>query len=279
MQAEVLRPSRREDLPALVELWQLAFGDTQEYIRGFFDLVDDPERVLVLEQGGRVQAMACWLVTPLVRPDGREERAAYLYAVATRPERRGEGCGVRLLDYARRRLGELGFVWLTTVPARPELHGFFARGGFVEGLSLARATLIPDGGEEARVEQVGPEEYGRLRRAALAGRARVEYEPMALAYQQHACALSGGGLYRVDEGCACVERSWDGRVVVKELLAEAGGEQRAVNALARLHPAPDYEVRTPWPGPGERVDFAMVLPLCPQGAWPGPDTYLGLAFD
>ncbi len=62
------RTSVKEDIPALRELWKLAFGDSESYIDNFFDTYYRPERVLVLEDGGAVRSMTAWFDTSLVVP-------------------------------------------------------------------------------------------------------------------------------------------------------------------------------------------------------------------
>lgn len=275
---EQLRISHHRDLPRLRELWQLAFGDEEDYMDGFFHGYWQPERVLVLEEAGRVQAMTAWFDMPVVTGDGCRYPAAYLYAVATHPDCRGRGLAHKLLAFAGQWLAQRGFACLTTVPARPDLHPFFASNGFLEGYTLARAGLVPGAGPCAGLAEVEPEQYNALRRAFLSGRGYVDYSREAMAYQQGACRLSGGGLYRVDgAGCACVEMSGD-TAFIKELLVDPERVAPAVNALAARHPAERYQLRTPWPGPGERVPFAMYRWLA-DGGEIGPDDYLGLAFD
>lgn len=275
-----LRVSRTRDVPRLRELWRLAFGDGQEYTNHFFDCYYTPERMLVLEGDGAVQAMMAWFDMPLVCADGTTIPAAYLYAVATHPDMRGRGYAGQLLSFAARWLGQRGFACLTTVPARPDLHVFFGRNGFEENFAHARQGLIPGGGD-ARLERVDGEQYGRLRERFLAGCAHVAYRPEALAYQEGVCRLCGGGFYCVEgEGCACVERGEDGLVVVKELLVASDRYGRAADALAKAHPAIRYEVRAPWPGEGERVPFGMIRWLSPAPAgWDSRVAYMGLAFD
>jgi len=90
-----MRTATMADRPRLRELWQIAFGDSDAYIDCFFAACPDPERVLVLEDAGGVQAMTAWFDMPLVSEDGRQWPSAYLYAVATHPDCRGkvmQGC-------------------------------------------------------------------------------------------------------------------------------------------------------------------------------------------
>ena len=84
-----LRTSEQRDVPALKELWKLAFGDEDGYIDHFFTQYYLPKRMLVLEEDGVVRAMTAWFDMPLVCSDGTTVPSAYLYAVATHPDCRG----------------------------------------------------------------------------------------------------------------------------------------------------------------------------------------------
>ena len=65
-----LRVSVQADVPALKQLWKLAFGDEDGYIEHFFTAYYTPERMLVLEEEGVVCAMTAWFDMPLVSGDG-----------------------------------------------------------------------------------------------------------------------------------------------------------------------------------------------------------------
>ena len=275
----VVRVSEQRDVATLKRLWKLAFGDEDAYIDHFFARYYTPERMLVLEEEGQVRAMTAWFDVPLVLADGASVPSAYLYAVATHPDFQGKGLAGEVLDFAGKWLGERGFACLTTVPARPDLHVFFARNGFEEGFALSRREWdCTEEGKGAVLIPVSAREYGALREKRLTGTVHAAYSAAALDYQYGTCALSGGGLYRVGaDGCACVEVRGE-TVFVKELLAP--DIPAALRAIAVQHPATCYQVRTPWEGQGERWDFAMLRPLRPMTEWdsirPG---YFGLAFD
>lgn len=273
------RVSEQRDIPTLKQLWKLAFGDEDEYIEHFFARCYTPQRMLVLEEEGQVRAMTAWFDMPLVPAHGQTIPSAYLYAVATHPDFRGRGLAGALLDFAGKWLGERGCACLTTVPARPDLHVFFARNGFEEGFALSRKEWADPGeGVRAVLTPVSGETYGALREKRLAGTAHAAYSAAALDYQYGTCALSGGRLYRVGaDGCACVEVSGE-TVFVKELLVT--DVSAALRAIAAHHPGKTYQVRTPWEGQGERWDFAMLRPLRPMPEWENArPAYLGLAFD
>ena len=92
-----IRTSCPEDVPRQRELWQLAFGDDGAYVDNFYHTYYKPERMLLLEEDGVVQAMTAWFDTDFVVPGRGRYRAAYLYAVATHPKARGRGLAGQLL--------------------------------------------------------------------------------------------------------------------------------------------------------------------------------------
>ncbi len=276
-----LRASEWTDVPRLKELWKLAFGDEDAYIDHFFTHYYAPERMLVLEETGIVQAMTAWFDMPVVFADGTTWPCAYLYAVATHPDRRGKGLAGQLLAFADRWLKERGFACVSTVPARADLHVFFGRNGFKECFTLQQQEYRPQPGTQpAPLEPVSAQQYSVLRERALTGTDHIAYAAQALEYQAGVCALSGGGMYQVAaHGCACVEVAGD-KVYVKELLTQPQEREAALAAIAKAHPARQYWVRSPHTGQAERWEFAMLKWLIPQPKWNKKTApYLGLAFD
>lgn len=57
------RISTPADIPRQRELWQLAFGDDGAYVDNFYHTYYKPERMLMLEEDGVVQAMTAWFDT------------------------------------------------------------------------------------------------------------------------------------------------------------------------------------------------------------------------
>lgn len=274
-----LRTSMLADRPRLRELWQIAFGDSDAYIDCFFAACPDPERVLVLEDAGGVQAMTAWFDMPLVSADGGQWPGAYLYAVATHPDCRGKGYAGKLLAWVGEWLRGQGFACLTTVPASESLHRFFATNGFEEQFALVERDMVPGAASPAHIAAVDGAEYGRLREQNLSGTTHVACGEQALAYQQAVCRLSGGGLFAAGTGCACVERTGD-TAVVKELLAPEGEQEGILTALAKAIPAKHWLVRTPCVVGQKGTPFAMYRWLVEKPhQWLADVAYFGLAFD
>ena len=285
------RISKPEDIPRQRELWQLAFGDDGAYVDNFYRTYYKPERMLMLEEDGVIQAMTAWFDTTFVVPGQGEYRAAYLYAVATHPEARGRGLAGRLLSDADGFFRAWGIPAVTTVPAEPSLHNFFGKNGFRECFTLFEGKLepaeLPEPSWDNPLRPASPAEYGAVREKILADLPHIAYPEEALAYQAGCCALTGGGLFVGEaEGapvCACAEGDGSGLMLYKEVL---GARQRTVLPyLTRMLPGERFVVRGPMsrhPGVSGGRKFAMLKWLSPERerSWDWSSTaYLGLAFD
>ncbi len=280
------RGARAGDLPRLTRLWQAVFHDPEDFVTHFFAHYGPPERLLVACEEAQPVSMLALL--PLSAQAG-EERVSipYVYALATDPGARGKGYARDLLRFAAGRAREMGAQGISTVPAEPSLHAFFASVGYAEQFAQRVWTVegvdLPAGaGEAAPISPGGYEALrGRLLEDAPAAMWREEF----LAFQRDISRRGKADLLRLSgpgwEGAAAVER-WEDRVVVKELLAPPEALDAAQAVLAQAFPAPVYELRSPvWlPGPPHSrvVPFAMVDWFRPQPAFPRT-AYFGLAFD
>ena len=84
------RKTGREDIPALKALWQEAFGDEQQDIDLFFETVYPNATGFCAEDGGELVSMLFALPQTIVKEE-KQLKCAYLYAVATKKDRQGEG--------------------------------------------------------------------------------------------------------------------------------------------------------------------------------------------
>ena len=280
------RPSVESDVPRQRELWALAFGDSGAYVDNFYNNYYRPERVLVLEEDGVVQAMTAWFDTDFVVSDQERYKAAYLYAVATHPDARGKGYAGRLLQYADQYLKEVqGFQAVTTVPAQPSLHNFFGTNGFRECFTHNQVVLGKMDEETAKnlnLMAINACEYGKMREKLLKNVPHIAYPNDALEYQAGCCAISGGGLYKLDtpEGSwvLCAEGMEDGSLMLKELLSGQNGEKIVKTGLFQALPAFNGLLRVP----GSGTKFGMLKWLEPhlEEKWDwSKQAYMGLGFD
>lgn len=281
-----LRLSTPADVPALRTLWTLAFGDGDAYLDNFFDSYYRPERMLVLEEKGGVQAMTAWFDTTFHVPGQRNFRAAYLYAVATQPDYRGQGLAGKLLAWADEYFRSLSIPAVTTVPAEPSLHNFFRSNGFRECFvyqqKVLEASVTPAPSAPFVLQLLTAEQYGAAREAMLAGTPHICFPEDALTYQEGCCRLSGGGFYRVETPFGpvllCAEGTEDGTLMLKELLGGPESRRAVAKHLFQLLPKFGGLYRTP----GEGTAFGMLKWLDPvlEQNWNWDSrAYLGFGFD
>ena len=223
--------ARGREIEAAKSLWTDTFGDGPAFQERFYRLCD-PEGPLVLAEDGELRSMLALPELALVPADGRRLRAGYVYALATRPDFRGQGFAAALIETAAGLARDRGLDCLLTVPAQPSLFGFFEGCGFRAGFTYKEETAAP---AAAPAIPVAPAEYAALREKLLAGTVHTAYTDNQLAFQQLLCPHPGSGLYRLElargPGCAAVE-NWPDAPVVKELLCASGdiGQGAAVCA-------------------------------------------------
>lgn len=281
----IIRPSTPADIPAIRELWSLAFGDSGAYMDAFLTHCHSlhPERTLVLEEDGVVRSMTTWIDTAFVTPDGTEHPAAYIYAVATHPDARSRGFAAKVLAWAEEHLRSLGYTAMTTVPSEPSLHNYYGSLGFRECFCHDEVRLVPSVSAcPLSLEAIPPQTYTQLRETLLQDIPHIRLPVEAATYQAGCSAISGGGLYSVQTpfGAAllCTEGMEDGTLLVKELLGCPKAQEIVKNSLSVILPNFSGICRFP----GKTVPFGMLKWLDPQleANWNWASTaYLGLAFD
>ncbi|NCB51999.1 MAG: GNAT family N-acetyltransferase [Clostridia bacterium] len=116
-----IRRSVSGDEPELKRLWQTVFGDTEEFIDTFFNILYSTGAACLALSGGKVVS-AGYCLTGVV---AKGKKCSYIYAVATYPEFRGLGTAARIA----RSLAELSFAdgtdVIATLPASESLTGWY----------------------------------------------------------------------------------------------------------------------------------------------------------
>lgn len=214
-----IRRAAPADLPALIRLWQTAFGDPPELIAAFYNRFPPQTTAWVVEAEGRVATTAHLLDGKFHTSDDAIKPCAYVYAVSTAPEQQGRGYASALMQRFAAD-AESGNCILYTLPAEPSLYGWYqtvmgtTQTAHGERLRIKRQTSAKS---MPVVTPVDAQTYAELRERALHGRAHVELSAELLAFQADLCNMCGGALVRVGSSCAVVER--DARkLLIKELL-------------------------------------------------------------
>lgn len=243
------------DVEALKTLWQQAFGDPQAFIEGFFSTGFSPDRCCCLYREDRLAAALYWFDC-----QWGQKRLAYIYAVATDRQFRGQGLCRKLMDMTHLQLARQGYAGAVLVPAQPGLFAMYEKMGYTGFCPMEKKTVLP-GVREVPAQTVSAAQYGTLRQAYLPeggiGQAGKTLEFLST-YAQ---------FYTFDGGLFCAARE-DGVLYIQEFLGDDGklpgilrtlGDNKAVVRL-----------------PGGNIPFAMYYSLTEDNSLPG---YLGIALD
>lgn len=238
----------------LQELWRLAFGDSPEFIHGFFETGYDRECCRCIIQNERIAAALYWFDT-----QWEGGRLAYIYAVATDPAFRNRGLCRALMADTHRVLAERGYDGALLTPAEPGLRRMYGAFGYEDCCRIAERSCTA--GEPVPIGQIGGEEYAALRRRFLP-KGGVIQEGRNIQY------LETYGSFYAGEDFLLAGASDGDSFRGMELLGNREAAPGILGALGYRKGA----FRTP----GEEKPFAMFLPLKDGVEQPG---YFGLAFD
>ena len=115
----------RSRIPALRSLWKEAFGDSDEFLDGFFEYGFSPSRCRCIVKDGAVLSALYWFEGTV-----EDQRFAYLYAVATAKAARGQGLFSALLSDVKQLLTAEGFDGILLHPADEGLARMYEKFGF-----------------------------------------------------------------------------------------------------------------------------------------------------
>ncbi len=252
MNIDVPRPGH---IPALRQLWQEAFGDTDDFLDGFFAAADPLNHCRCVLADAQPAAALYWFDCVW-----QKKTVAYLYAVATKKALRGQGLCRALMEDTHAYLKKQGYHGTILVPGSGELRAMYAAMGYQTATSIRNVSCQP-GNQETVLRKLQPEVYARLRRQLLPP-GSVLQEGRNLDFLKTRCGLFTGEDFLLAAEIA------DG-VVTGELLGNTERAPEIVKAMGCQ--------RGSFRTPGEETAFAMYHPLDGENHdMPG---YFGLAFD
>ena len=240
--------------PQLRTLWRLSFGDSEEFIAGFFADAYSPRRCRCAAENGNVAAALYWFDTEF-----RGQKFAYLYAVATHPDFRNRGLCRALMADTVACLTDRGYDGALLMPQDVGLREMYARMGFRDCCTVSEFTC--DAGKAATVRPVSVTEYARLRREYLPPEGVIQ-EGANLTYLKSYAAFYAG-----DDFLLAAAPDGDS-LTGMELLGNAEAAPGILGTLGFSH----GRFRTP----GMALPGAMFRPLRADVDAPG---YFGLVFD
>lgn len=236
-------------------LWKLVFGDSEEFLDGFFQKGFSFDRCRYVTDGDSVTAALHWLDC-----EYRGEKYAYLYAVATHPDYRNRGLCRELMAKTHADLKEQGYAGAVLVPQEESLRTFYGKMGY-ENMGNMDEFAAVSGEKPASLRKIVAQEYAALRRKHLPEEGLLQ-EGAGLDFLDTYAAFYAG------EDFLLAAFREEAHLWGMELL---GNRERAPGILKALGC-----LRGRFRTPGEESPFGMFLPLKEDAPVP---KYLGHAFD
>lgn len=214
------RRTDASDTVQLRALFQRAFGDSDEDLDAFFvEIYPDCDAFGAFE-GENLAAMAYCLPLAL-EPSGR--RGAYIYAVATDAQYRGQGICRNLLAFAEQSLEKQGVSCFLLACETEELAAMYRKMGFVG------SPLAYDAPSRVAMQKIDAQTYGGMRETLLADCEHVRYTATQLRFAERGTeffALAGFG-------CASVRTKPNGERQIIEWL-EVAKAPKAAPFMAKM---------------------------------------------
>ena len=246
---------KKTQIPALRKLWQEVFGDSDDFLDSFFALGFSCSHCLCAMEQENLAGAMYWLDHTC-----RGKRLAYLYAVATHPDYRGQGICRRLTLRVMELLRRQGYAGIILVPAEPGLVSMYEKLGFVPSstLDLIRCSR---GETPTLLHAVDPAEYNALRN-------RLAPEDSALLTKQTLRFLASQAEFFAGDEWVLAAWRQEQTLTGLEYLGSAALLPGILNALSCTQGC----FRTP----GSVRPFAMFAALSPGEKCPA---HVGFAFD
>lgn len=241
-------------LSQLRQLWQEAFGDSEETIKDFFATGFCPDRYHYICHGDTPVSALYWFDCQL-----EGQKIAYIYALATRKSHRGQGLAHRLMAETHEILKEQGYAGSVLVPAEG-LSPFYAEIGY-RTVGYIHPFICQAGGEPVALREIDTDEFARLRRKYLPAGGVLQEGPALDWLHTYAKFYAG-------EDFLFSAATEGDTLLVQEFLGNTAPAQGILVTLGLT----SGRFRTP----GTGQDFAMFLPLTPDCPTP---SYFGLALD
>lgn len=240
---------------ALAALWQEAFGDSEEFIDGFFCTGFSPARCRCVTEDGTLIGALYWFDVQYLK-----RRYAYVYAVAVAAAHRGSGIGAALMADTHAHLKLRGYEGVLLMPQEENLRQFYAKLGYTDCTRISHLSCTA-AAAAVELRRIDRDEFARLRRTYLPEGGAIQEEENIAYLEMMAFFYAGSDFL--------LAARKDGAYL--EGLELLGNTAAAAGILTALHCA-DGHFRIP----GSDCPEAMCLPLVKNAT---PPTYLGLVFD
>ena len=238
----IINHSQKENIPALRQLWQKTFGDTDAFLDSFFSSAFAEARSLCVIEDARILGAVYWFDCIWA-----DKKVAYIYALAVEEACRGQKIGVRLMEEARRVLAEQGYQGICLVPGEDWLFVWYEKLGY-RPFGFSRKDCIAAELPAVPVTEVLGEDYC-LERNRILGPSAVLQMPECFPFLESFCRFWAGRDYLL---CGTLE---DGTLYLQEYLgacknlpgiaAALGAEKAVFSQMTAMYLSLDGDTALP----------------------------------
>ena len=175
------------DIAALRTIWKEAFGDPDSYLDLFFSTAFLPDHCLCIRENDAVQTIAYWMDCRI-----GQHTAAYIYAVATAENSRGQGFCRALMECIHMLLQNKGYCGTILVPGDEVLRRMYRAMGYE---NFGSRPYFPCAARDmaVRMQKISREEFAQLRRSFLPENAVIQEGAQLLLLDAMADFYQGDG--------------------------------------------------------------------------------------
>ena len=221
-----LRPAAPSDIPDIVEIWSLSFGDDPAFISALLQEAMLLPSALCAAKDGHVRSVM--FAFEDLSLEGTP--AAYLYALCTHPEARGRGMGAAVVRALTERCFSRGAETVFLAPASAQLSAWYMQILDTNLCSFFCNTPVPTLPCDAECIPLDAAEYFAARQSEIC------ITQQLLDAQQTLHRFFGGGFFRINVGeaqtLACAAPTEDA-LLVRELLCPDHLRPSVCGALAK----------------------------------------------
>ena len=132
---ENIRFAEHGDIPKIIKLWDIAFGEEKDFNNYFFRSIFDVKKTLIYTTDDKLAAM-----TQMLDYDIKGFGAVtYIYGAATHPKLRGKGIMSKLLEESFKTDIKNNKAGSVLIPADEGLFDFYARFGYKKAFFIKKA--------------------------------------------------------------------------------------------------------------------------------------------
>ncbi len=296
-----IRQAKSGEAASQKEIWKLCFGDRDKYIDFYYANRYKEEETLLLLYQGKLITMLTMIPATTVMPDNQSMETVIIYAMATHPDYQKRGFATKIIKYCHEYLEANNINNTVLVPQHNSLFNFYQQYGYQETFYIQETSWTAEavlemldelkGGppSSCTIKPCDSVEYNLRRNELLQGRLYIAYQDEDISYQKKLSQFSGADIYLVDgdgiQGCAVIERTPSGNILIKELLIPDFHRPNVLRAIVEQFNVRELMVRTPSFTEelyGDKIrPFGMIRehPLSQRKLTSETKGYMGLAFD